>query len=125
MSALDRHIEASDTGVLASDLFIYDEKYPGTGGLVTNVQPKALLPGQETTLIQTDWLQITFRMDRAKNRGEMSLQKRDEPTSADRKAFQLTQEFQTKAQVSLTVLFSEWKILAIIDGEPLVLHHEG
>jgi hypothetical protein len=118
MSELDRHIKGPDIGVMSSDLFIYDAKRPGTGGLVTVVFP-AQLEERAVEFVKTQDLQITFCLTRAANTAEVALTHKTDPPSVELQTFQLTPEFQTEKKVSLTVLFSEWKIVALIDGEPL------
>ena len=66
MSELDRHIKGPDIGVMSSDLFIYDAKRPGTGGLVTVVFP-AQLEERAVEFVKTQDLQITFCLARAAN----------------------------------------------------------
>jgi hypothetical protein len=118
MSALDRHIEKPDAGVISSDLFIYDASKPGTGGLVSIVIPREL---QERAIVfvKTDDLQISFQMNRSANTANVVLTKTSDPPTTHQLLFRLTPEFQTEAKVSLTVLFSSWKIVTMIDGEPL------
>lgn len=123
MSSLDRHIEAPDTGVVTSELFIYNEREPGTGALLTTVRPHEL-PARETIFINTDHLQISFLMDRDQNTAEVILDRRTEPTGKHFQSFLLTPEFQTKEQVPITILFAGWKIVRVIDGKPLPILYE-
>lgn len=117
MSNLDRHINSPDTGVTASDLFIYQANKPYTGGIVINVIP-AQLPPRETTFLDTTDLRVLFLMDRAQNTAEITLIKKSDPEARDSRAFHLSPEFQTESHVALTVLFADGKIVAVIDGEP-------
>lgn len=118
------HIKAPDTGVIATDLFIYDARQPGTGGLVSKVSPSAL-PPRDTIFVETAELQVTFLIDLGNNMAEVMLTRKSEPAMSDRQVFHLTNEFRHKPEVSLTVLFDQWKIVAVIDGKPLLVRHQG
>ena len=120
MSNLDRHIKQPDVGVVASDLFIYEASKPYTGGLVANVLPDAI-EGRETVLLDTKDLRVLFLMDRDKNTAQATLIKKGEPETQDRHTFRLAEDFQTKEQVALTILFADAKIVAVIDGQPLYI----
>jgi hypothetical protein len=122
MFELTRHMNSPDLGVIASDLFIYDAKAPGTGGLVTKITPGAL-PQRETVLIKTPELQISFWMDRDANTAEAILVSATEPAQTHRQSFHLVDDFQSKPNVSITILFGDWKIVAVVDGKPLLLRH--
>ncbi len=118
MSRLDRHIEHPDLGIISTDLFIYDESKPGTGGLATIVIPREL-DERVTTFVETDDLEITFHLSRMDNTALVTIKKRSEPRSQDEAAFLLTPEFQFSPKVTVTILFSDWKIVTMIDGKPL------
>jgi hypothetical protein len=118
------NVKAPDTGVTASDLFIFDPHQPGTGGLVSNVKPSAL-PPRDTIFVDTTELQITFLMDPDSNTAEVMLSSKSAVELTDRQVFHLTNAFRSKAEVSLTILFDQWKIVAVIDGKPLLVRHQG
>lgn len=118
MSAHDRHIKEPDTGVLSTDLFIYDAKKPGTGGLVSIVIPPSLHE-RETIFAKTDILQVGFILHKAPCTAQVILRKLSEPQCIDDHTFQLHSEFLNQMKASLTILFNDWKIVTLIDGEPL------
>jgi len=113
------HVDKPDVGVISSDLFIYDYTQPGTGGLVTIVIPQKL-DEREVNFVKTESIQVEFILSRQANTAEVILTRLQPTPTADRKEFQLVPEFQKNEKVSLTILFSEWKIIALIDGEPLM-----
>lgn len=116
--AAHQNIKAPDTGVIESDLFIYDEADPGTGALLANIQPD-VLPQRDTILVKTDDLQITFRMNRDKNSALVTLVRASEPADSHFQTILLVEDFQTKPKVPITILFSRWRIVRVIDGKPL------
>lgn len=118
MSELDRHIEHPDRGVVSTDLFIYDAAEPGTGALVSVVLP-AQLDERAVILADTTELVVSLFLSRSANTAEIAFVHKGATPTTEYKAFRLTPEFQTQPKVSLTVLISDWKIVALIDGEPL------
>jgi hypothetical protein len=118
MALIESHYDTPDTGVRFSDLFIYDSAMPGTGALVSVVNP-GRLDQIKTTLVETNFMRVVMILNRDANTAEVILSRRGNVRSADRQQFRMTPEFLTETKVSLTLLFSDWKIVALVDGEPL------
>lgn len=119
-----QHFTAPDVGIHATDLFTYEPTQPGTGGLVCSVAPVEI-PARETLVAQTPELRIALVIDRQDNTAAVTLTHKTNPVSTDRQVFHLTETFLRKQEVSLTILFDKWKIVAVIDGKPLLVHHSG
>lgn len=115
-----RQFPAPDTGVVESILYLYDPKTSDSGAVAVTIVPAALLD-RPTLVVETDTLEITFYLDRANNLAEAILTRRVEPITVSRQTFFLTQEFTFKPEVTLTILFASWDIVAMIDGKPLVM----
>lgn len=118
------HFIAPDIGVIASDLFIYNPEHPGTGGLASRVVPSAF-PGRDTVLVRTHELLVTLYLNRLDNTAQITLTHRIEPPSDDRRTFALADGFIDKSQVTLSIMFDQWKLVAVIDGKPLLIRHTG
>ena len=118
MSEFDLHIAQPDRGVHSTDLFIYDAAEPGTGALVSVVSPPEI-DDRPVVFADTPDLQVSFLMDRSSNTAQVAFLHKGENPTTEHKTFRLTLEFQIQDKCSLTVLFSDWKIVALIDGEPL------
>jgi hypothetical protein len=118
MSTLNIHSDRPDVGVLFTDLFIYEMNNLGTGGAVSIVNPPKLLE-RDTVFIETKDLKLTFALNRKENQAELCLGKGQPAQETSRKRFNLAPNFQTEAQVVLNILYHDWKITALINGEPL------
>lgn len=115
-----KRFAAPDVAVTASHLFVYEPAQPGTGTVVTVIRPHHL-PSREATIVDTPDLRISFRIRRTNNIGAVTLRRKENPRTIDCKKFRMLDKFRERADVSLTVLFRDWKVEALIDGEPLVL----
>jgi len=106
-----------DTGVVTSYLYMYSGP-SGNGGLIAVLHPQEL-PARAVRFVKTEELEIAFELNREANTAEVTLTRLDGEPSKDHSVHKLTPEFQTEQKVSLSVLFSNWQIIAVVDGEPL------
>jgi hypothetical protein len=111
---------APDTGVIESILYLYNPNASDSGAVAVTIVPGVLL-NRPTLVVETDRLKITFYLDRANNLAEVILTRQVEPVTVSRQTFFLTKEFVFKPEVTLTVLFASWDIVALIDGKPLTM----
>jgi hypothetical protein len=118
MPVQNEHVDHPDVGIISTDLFIYHPDERGTGGAVAITVP-AVLAERPTLFIRSTELEIWFVLNRAQNTGQVLLKRRGNTEDTDRKTFHLAPDFFTQSKVSLNLLFSDWKIVALIDGEPL------
>lgn len=118
--SVHEHFKTPDTGVASSVLFTYDPAEPGTGALVIIVNPGRLLE-RETMFVKNERIQITFLVNRERHTGEAILADAAKGVTTDRQTFDLADDFYKRDEVSLTILFTKWKIVAIIDGKPLLV----
>jgi len=111
---------APDTGVIETILYLYDPNASDSGAAAVTIVPAVLLD-RPTLFVETNKLKITFYLDRLNNLAEVILTRQAEPVTINRQTFFLAKEFVFKPEITLTVLFASWTIVALIDGKPLVM----